>query len=104
MAKAWWADPTRRVFVGVGLALAVGFVPAALFARGPGMRRVRELRDAQAALSAQPATHEVTAAFFELEDEVDGAFRRDAALTLALWLGAAGAAGLVFRRVTARRP
>jgi len=92
------------VFVGLALALAVGFVPAALFARGPGMRRVRELRDSQAALSAQPATHEVTAAFFQLEDEVNGAFRRDAALTLGLWLAVAGAAGLVLRRVTAPRP
>jgi len=98
--RRWHEEPGRRLFAGVGLALALGFLPAAFYARGPGLARVRGLRAAQAALSDQPASHEVTAAFFQLEDEVGRAFRRDAWTTLALWLGTAAVIGSFYRRLT----
>jgi len=96
--------PGRRLFLGVALALTLGFLPAAFYARGPGLAGVRALRAAQAALSDQAASHEVTAAFFGLEDDVGRAFHRDAWITLAIWLGTAGSIGGLYRRLTRPRP
>lgn len=101
--RRWYEGPDRRLFLGVGFALALGFLPAAFYARGPGLARVRALRAAQAALSDQPASHELTATFFRLEDDVGRAFHRDAWTTLALWLGTAGLLGGLYRRLTKPR-
>jgi len=94
-------DSPRRLFVGLFLSLLLGFLPAAFYARGPGMSAVRAARAEQVALSAKPATHDVTVAFYQLDDEVSRAFRRTALVTLALWLGIGGAVGGAFARLTA---
>jgi hypothetical protein len=94
-------NPTQRLFLGLGLALVLGFLPAAFYARGPGLSAVRASREQQVALSGKPATHDVTVAFYQLDDDVSRAFRRTAFVTLALWLGIGAAVGAGFARLTA---
>jgi len=93
-------NPLRRAFWGVAVALLLGFVPAAYYARGPNRRELTALRAEQAALSEAPATKESLARFDALDAAVDRVHRRGAGRTLMIWLLAGGLTGLGWTGLT----
>jgi hypothetical protein len=52
----------KRAFVGLALALVIGFIPAAYHAFRVGARDIHRLRDEQEILSRKPATEEIVSA------------------------------------------
>ncbi|MEO8213997.1 MAG: hypothetical protein ABI560_12420 [Myxococcales bacterium] len=93
-------DPVRRAFWGLAVALLLGFVPAAYYARSINRREVDVLRAEQATLSARPATRDSLARFDALEAAVDQTRGRGAGRTLLIWLGVGGVTALVWFRAT----
>ncbi len=96
-------DTLRRAFGGLTVALLVGFLPAAYYARWPNRDALLALRDRQAQISSLPATKESLARFDELDAAVDTAHRRGAGRTLVIWMLGTGIAGAVWIRVTRPR-
>lgn len=96
-------DPVRRAFSGLALGLALGFVPAAYYARAVNGAEVGALRAEQSAMSARPASAEVLARFDALDAGVRAARSRGVALTLVIWVVAGGAVGAAWARLSAGR-
>lgn len=94
------ADPVKRAFIGLTVALVVGFLPAAYqtFARGAG--EVRRLRAEQEILSGKPATEAVTLHWETLDQQVNQAHHDSAQTTAILWLLVTGGALAGWYRVT----
>jgi hypothetical protein len=86
----------------LGVSLAIGFLPAAYYARGPAAEAVGRRRAEQARLGDRPATVASLAEFDRLDVEVASLETRARAVTAALWAsvaaGAAVAYGLAQRR------
>lgn len=93
-------NPVRRAFWGLAVALLVGFIPAATYARAVNHRDLLALRAQQAALSALPATKESLARFDGLGQAVDEAHRRGAGRTLLIWMVVGAVTSLVWARLT----
>ncbi|MEP6653884.1 MAG: hypothetical protein ABJA82_11020, partial [Myxococcales bacterium] len=93
-------DPVRRAFWGLAVALLLGFVPAAYYARSVNRRELDVLRAEQATLSARPATKDSLARFDALDAAVDQTRGRGAGRTLLIWLAVGGATALVWSRAT----
>lgn len=94
------ADPVKHAFIGLAVALAVGFLPAAYqtFARGAG--EMRRLRAEQGILSGKPATEAVTIHWETLDQQVKQAHHDSAQTTALIWLLVTGGALAGWYRVT----
>ena len=96
-----FASPARRALWGVVVAVAIGFLPAAYHARASTRRKALELRAEQTQVAAAaPATVATLARFDALDAQVDAVHLHGAGETLLIWLAVAGAAGLVWSKVT----
>jgi hypothetical protein len=82
----------KRALVGLGVALLVGFIPAAYHALRIGGRDIHRLRDEQEMLSRKPATEEILRRFEELNTSVDNATSRATRTTGVVWLVISGLA------------
>jgi hypothetical protein len=92
--------PVRRAFVGLGLALFLGFLPAAYHAFRPGADEVRRLRAEQEDLSRRTGTEDNLRRFDEIDTQVEKSRSRAARNTLIIWVAVSGAAFAVWYRVT----
>jgi hypothetical protein len=93
-------SPVRRAFVGLCLALFIGFVPAAFHALRPGAAEVKRLRAEQEELSGKIGTEETLRRFDEIEALVPDRRLRAMRNTLLLWVVVSGAAFAGWYRVT----
>lgn len=93
-------NAVKRAFIGLALALAVGFIPAAYHALRVGARDIHRLRGEQEVLSRKPATEEITRQFVELDSAVDKMTGRAQRTTGILWIVVAGGALIGWYRVT----
>ena len=91
----------RRAFMGLGLALLLGFLPAAYYARSSNRRDLESLRAQQAALSARAATPELLARFDELDAQVQAGHLRGAGRTLLIWIVVGGLVGAAWFKLSA---
>jgi hypothetical protein len=82
--------PARRAFLGLFLALGLGFAGAAYYSVGPVATIVDRLRAEQTALSARPGTQENLARFDQIDADVERARRRGVRNSLVLWVAASG--------------
>jgi hypothetical protein len=96
-------DPVRRAFWGLVVALFIGFLPTAYYARWSSRGTLLALRARQAELSSLPATKESLARFDALDAAVDVAYWRGAGRALLIWLAGTGIAGVVGISVTKSR-
>jgi hypothetical protein len=87
------AGPVKRAFTGLALALAIGLVPAAYYARGVCGGEVARIRARQAELSRRVGSAEVNREFDQLDLAIDGVRRRGMRNTALLWLLVTGIAG-----------
>jgi hypothetical protein len=83
--------PLKRAFLGLALALVVGFVPAAYQSLGVTGAQVRRIRARQLELSAQPGTKSVVDEFDRLEVAVSQA--RVRGLAQIIWVLVSGITG-----------
>jgi hypothetical protein len=90
----------KRAFVGLALALVIGFIPAAYHAFRVGQRDIHRLREEQEMLSRKPATEELLQRFEELNGTVDNATSRATRTTGILWMVMSGATLFGWYRVT----
>jgi hypothetical protein len=93
--EAW-----KRAFIGLAVALVVGFIPAAYHAFRVGAHDIHRLRDEQELLSRKPATEEIVRDFEELDRSVDSATNRATRTTGIVWLVMTGATLAGWYRVT----
>lgn len=93
----------RAAFLGLALALIVGFVPAAYYAKVVAVRPVERLRAEQVELSTQAATPATLARFDAIEAEIGRVISRSALRTLVIWLSVGGVAGVAWWAVVRRR-
>lgn len=93
-------NPSKRAFVGLGIALAVGFIPAAYHALKMGPKDVRNLRAEQELLSRKVGTEETLRRFDDLERQVDDARGRAMRNTLIIWVAVAGVIGAGWYKIT----
>lgn len=96
-------SPVRAAFLGLAMALVVGFVPSAYYAKVIAVRPIEKMRAEQAELSTQPATPATLARFDAIESEIGRATSRSALRTLLLWLAISGAVGLACFPLVRRR-
>lgn len=93
-------DPVRRAFMGLALAVLVGFLPAAYHALKMGAGEVRMLRDEQEQLSKRVGTEEVLRRFDEVEDKVAQARSRAMRNTFVIWVLVSGGTLVGWYRLT----
>jgi hypothetical protein len=93
-------SPVKRAFLGLGLGLAVGLVPAAYYARNPGAAEVVRLRTEQHDLSQRAGTEEILRRFDEIDGLVSSSQTRNIRNTLFIWVAAGGLVMFGFYRVT----
>jgi hypothetical protein len=79
-------DAAKRAFIGLAIALVVGFIPAAYHALRVGARDLRAVRAEQELLSRKPATEEISRRFEELNDVVKASKSRAVRTTAVLWV------------------
>jgi hypothetical protein len=92
-ARATWVSnlsPARRAFLGLFLAMGLGFGGAAYYSYGPVATIVDRLRAEQTALSGRPGTQENLARFDQIDADVDRARSRGVRNSLILWVAASG--------------
>jgi membrane-bound metal-dependent hydrolase YbcI (DUF457 family) len=95
-------DSRKRVLVGLALALAIGFIPAAYYSFGISGAEVRRIRARQAQLSDQPGDKPITDEFDSLEAAVTRVRHRGLTHTAVLWVLVSGIAGAAIYRVSGR--
>lgn len=78
-------DPAKRAFIGLAIALAVGFLPAAFHAKGPGANEVKRLRAQQEDLSRRTGSDDVLRRFDALDAQIPDARKRAMRNTAVLW-------------------
>jgi hypothetical protein len=83
-------SPARRAFMGLALALFLGFVPAAYYALFPGAGEVDRLRSEQRVLSEKTGTEENMRRFDQLEDMVASGHWKALRNTLIIWVAISG--------------
>jgi hypothetical protein len=93
-------SPVKRAFIGLAIALVMGFIPAAYHALGVASREMRRLRAEQAALSQRPATEEIVRRFEEIDATVGHARNRYTRSTTLLWVVVTGGALIGWYRLT----
>jgi hypothetical protein len=93
-------NPVKRAFLGIAIALVVGFIPAAYHALRVGAGEMRRVRAEQEVLSRKPATLEIAAQFEELDVSVGTIKSRSMRNTGLLWMVVTGGALLGWYRVT----
>ena len=93
-------SPTRRAFMGLFLALAIGFLPAVFYALGPGAEDVESLRGEQQVLSRSVGTTANLERFDTLDAMVSSAHLANARNTLLVWAGVGGLVMLLWYRST----
>jgi hypothetical protein len=93
-------DPVRRAFGGLALALVLGFLPAAYYARSIARPEKTVLRGRQVEIASSPATPASLVRFDELDNAVDAAHVRGAGRTLLIWIVVAGVTGVVWTKLT----
>jgi hypothetical protein len=85
-------SPAKRAFMGLALALFLGFVPAAYYALFPGAGEVDRLRGEQQVLSEKAGTEENIRRFDQLEDMVASGHWKAIRNTLIIWVAISGVA------------
>jgi hypothetical protein len=95
-------NPVKRAFTGLALALLLGLVPAAYYARGVCGGEVRAIRARQAALVERSGGEELDRELARLDQAVDGVRRRGMRNTALLWLLVSGIAGAGWQRLSPR--
>ena len=93
-------SPIKRAFLGLALAVVIGFIPAAYHAFRVGARDIHRLRDEQELLSRKPATEEIVQRFQELNTSVDNAASRATRTTGIVWFVVTGLALAGWYKVT----
>jgi hypothetical protein len=96
-------SPVRRAFMGLALALLLGFVPTAYYARAANRGQLDALRAEQAGLSSKPATPDTLSRFDELDAQVQAAHRRGAGKALLIWIVVGGLTAAAWARLTVPR-
>ena len=86
------SSPAKRAFLGLALAMFLGFAPAAYYAMFPGSREVDRLRTEQKALSEKAGTEENIRRFDQLEDQVAAGHWKAMRNTLIIWVAISGIA------------
>ena len=84
------SSPAKRAFLGLALALFLGFAPAAYYALFPGAGEVDRLRAEQRLLSEKAGTEENLRRFDQLEDQVASGHSKAARNTLIMWVAISG--------------
>lgn len=92
--------PAKRAFVGLALALFIGFLPAAFVAVRVGGAQITALRGEQEDLSRKVGTESNLARFDEIEHAVESAHTKSKYMTFAVWVLFAGGAMLGWYRFT----
>jgi hypothetical protein len=93
-------NPPRRAFLGLALALGLGFLPAALYALQPAAGEVSRLRAEQADLSRRAGTEANLRRFDALDAQVDGSRTKAMRNTLIIWVVVGGAVMGAYYKVT----
>ena len=101
-ARALLAHPVKRAFAGLGICLAVGFVPAAGYALGVSGGEVRAIRARQTVLSARVRTDELSAEYDRLDAAVGVIRGRGMRNTALVWLLTTSVAGAAWARLAPR--
>jgi len=99
-------SPVELAFWGLAVSLAVGFLPAAYYARQSNRIDLLALRARQTELSTRAATQESLARFDALDGAVEATYRLGAGRTLLIWIGTSGTVGTIWwlvMRTTRRR-
>jgi hypothetical protein len=96
-------NPVKRAMAGLGLAVVLGLIPAAYYARGINGAEVKRLRARQAELSEQVGSKAVTDEYDSIDATVDQVRGRGLRRTMALWLAVSGVVGLAWIRLSAPR-
>jgi hypothetical protein len=92
--------PAKRAFLGLTLALLLGFLPAAYYCFGPGATEAGRLRLEQEMLSRQPGTEGTLRAFDDLDVQVRSSHERSSRNTAIVWFAVTGVAMLGWYRIT----
>jgi hypothetical protein len=95
-------DSPRRALLGLALALAIGFIPAAYYSFGVSGAEVRHIRARQAELSELPGSKEITDEFDRLEAAVTRVRHRGLIRTAVIWVMVSGIAGAGLYRLINR--
>jgi hypothetical protein len=93
-------DSVKRAFIGLAVALVLGFVPAAYHALRMGARDLHQIREQQEILSRKPATEEVSRQFESLNDDVKSGKSRAQRTTAIVWVMFTGGALFGWYRLT----
>jgi hypothetical protein len=93
-------SPVKRAFIGLAIALVMGFIPAAYHALGMGSREMRRLREEQEMVSRRAATEEIARRFEELDATVGVTKSRYMRNTGLLWVVISGGALVGWYRLT----
>jgi hypothetical protein len=93
-------NASARAFVGIGIALLVGLMPAAFHAMRVGVRDLHRLRNEQELLSHRPASEDVVRRFDELEAEVSSSHSRAMRNTAIIWFVVTGGAMAAWYKFT----
>jgi hypothetical protein len=92
--------PAKRAFIGLAIALVLGFLPAVYYCFGPGTTEARKFRVEQELLSRQPGTEEIMRRFDELDTQVDESHGRASRNTAIVWFAVAGVAMLGWYKIS----
>jgi hypothetical protein len=105
--QAGWGDvrsnPVKRAAAGLAVAVLVGLLPAAYYARGINGAEVKSLRARQAELSEQLGTKAVTDEYDSLDASIDQVRSRGLRRTMALWIVVSGVVGVAWSRLAGPR-
>lgn len=93
-------NPSKRATWGLGLALALGFIPAAWHALAVGRPDVQALRTEQAVLSQKVGTEETLRQYQELDQRVHDSHSKQRRNTGIIWVVVAGGALAGWYRLT----
>jgi hypothetical protein len=93
-------QPIKRAFIGLAIALVMGFIPAAYHALGMGSREMRRLREEQEMVSRRPATEEIARRFEEIDATVGATKSRYMRNTGLIWVMVTGGALFGWYRLT----
>jgi hypothetical protein len=93
-------EPIKRAFIGLAIALVIGFLPAAYHALGVGSREMHRLREEQEVVSRKAATEEIARKFEELDASVGATKSRYMRNTGLIWIVVTGGALVGWYRLT----